>query len=272
MKIATFNVNGINGRLPVLLRWLAASKPDIVCLQELKAPDEKFPEAAIREAGYGAIWHGQKSWNGVAILARDAVPTEIRRGLPGDADDSHSRYIEAEVHGLIVGCLYLPNGNPAPGPKFDYKLAWFERLIVHAAELLRDKTPVVLAGDYNVMPTDLDVYAPERWVDDALFRPEIKAAFHRLIAQGWTDALRALHPGERIYTFWDYFRNRWARNAGLRIDHLLLSPATAGRLVAAEVDREVRGWEKASDHAPTWIQLADRTSAGKRAAVRTAIR
>ena len=257
MRIATFNVNGVNGRLPVLLRWLAEAKPDVVCLQELKAPQEKFPEAAIREAGYGAIWHGQKSWNGVAILARGAEPIETGRGLPGDPEDAQSRYIEAAVAGILIGCLYLPNGNPAPGPKFDYKLRWFERLIAHAAELLALDTPVVLAGDYNVMPTDLDVYTPERWTDDALFRPEVREAFVRLTAQGWIDALRTLHPGERIYTFWDYFRNAWTRNAGLRIDHLLLSPPLAGRLVAAGVDREVRGWEKASDHAPTWVELAD---------------
>ena len=257
MKIATFNVNGVNGRLPVLLRWLAEGAPDVVCLQELKAPQEKFPEAAIRGAGYGAIWHGQKSWNGVAILTRGAEPVEIRRGLPGDPDDAHSRYIEAAFDGLLIGCLYLPNGNPAPGPKFDYKLRWFERLKVHAAELLAAGAPVVLAGDYNVMPTELDVYKPERWVDDALFRPEVRAAFHGLVAQGWTDALRSLHPGERIYTFWDYFRNAYGRNAGLRIDHLLLSPSIANRLAAAGVDRRVRGWEKASDHAPTWIELTD---------------
>jgi exodeoxyribonuclease-3 len=256
MKIATFNVNGVNGRLPVLLRWLAETRPDIACLQELKAPEEKFPQAAIKQAGYGAIWHGQKSWNGVAILARGIQPTE-RRGLPGDPDDLHSRYIETAIAGVIVGCLYLPNGNPAPGPKFDYKLRWFERLASHASSLLATGKPVVLAGDYNVMPTDLDVYKPERWVDDALFRPEVRAAFHRLTAQGWTDALRKLHPDQRIYTFWDYLRNAFGRNAGLRIDHLLLSPAVAGRLVASEVDREVRGWEKASDHAPTWIELAE---------------
>jgi exodeoxyribonuclease-3 len=256
MKIATFNVNGVNGRLPVLLRWLAHAEPDIVCLQELKAPQEKFPEAALRAAGYRAIWHGQKSWNGVAILSRGAQPIETGRGLPGDPDDTHSRYIEAAIDGMLVGCLYLPNGNPAPGPKFDYKLRWFERLIAHASELLVLKQPVVLAGDYNVMPTDLDVYAPERWVDDALFRPEVREAFRRLTAQGWTDALRALHPNARIYTFWKFFRNAYARNAGLRIDHLLLSPSLAGRLVAAEVDRDARGWEKASDHAPTWIELA----------------
>jgi exodeoxyribonuclease-3 len=262
MKLATFNVNGVNGRLPVLLRWLSQAKPDAVCLQELKAPQEKFPEVAIRDAGYGAVWHGQKSWNGVAILARGSEPIETRRGLPGDPDDTHSRYIEAAVNGILIGCLYLPNGNPAPGPKFDYKLRWFERLIDHAADLLALDTPVVLAGDYNVMPTDLDVYAPERWLDDALFRPEIRDAFHRLTAQGWLDALRALYPGERIYTFWDYFRNRYARNAGLRIDHLLLSPWLAGRLAAAGVDREVRGWEKASDHAPTWVEIAEDKRAG----------
>ena len=255
MKIATFNVNGINGRLAVLLRWLEQAAPDIVCLQELKATQERFPQAAIREAGYGAIWHGQKSWNGVAILARGVDPIETRRGLPGDPDDGQSRYLEAAVRGVIVGCLYLPNGNPAPGPKFDYKLRWFERLTAHAAELLAHDAPIILAGDFNVMPTDLDVYKPERWLDDALFRPEVRGAFHALIAQGWTDALRTLHPQERIYTFWDYFRNAYARDAGLRIDHLLLSPRLAGRLAAAGVDRDVRGWEKASDHAPTWIEL-----------------
>ena len=257
MKIATFNVNGVNGRLPVLMRWLAEAKPDVACLQELKAPDEKFPEPAIRQAGYRAVWHGQKGWNGVAILARDRTPMETRRGLPGDADDAHSRYIEAAVEGVLIGCLYMPNGNPAPGPKFDYKLRWFDRLATHAAEFLATGMPVVLVGDFNVMPTGLDVYKPERWVDDALFRPEVRKAFHDLLAQGWTDAVRALHPGERIYSFWDYFRNAWARNAGLRIDHLLLSPSIVDRLRAAEVDRQVRGWEKASDHAPAWIELAD---------------
>jgi exodeoxyribonuclease-3 len=260
MKIATFNVNGVNGRLPLLLRWLADAKPAIVCLQELKTPHEKFPEAALKEAGYGAIWHGQKGWNGVAILARGGMPVETRRGLPGDPEDIHSRYIEADIKGLIVGCIYLPNGNPAPGPKFDYKLRWFQRLASYAKKQLAKDIPIVLAGDYNVMPTDLDVYKPESWRNDALFRPEVKKAFHGLIAQGWTDALRKLHPDERIYTFWDYFRNHWPRNAGLRIDHLLLSPSIAGRLKAAGVDREVRGWEKASDHAPTWIELADRPS------------
>jgi exodeoxyribonuclease-3 len=257
MKIATYNVNGVNGRLPVLLRWLEVAAPDIVCLQELKAPEEKFPAAAIRKAGYNAIWHGQKSWNGVAILTRGAAPIERRRVLPGDAEDTNSRYIEATVGGLVIGCLYLPNGNPAPGPKFDYKLRWFQRLTVHAAELLASGVPVVLAGDYNVIPTDLDVYKPERWVDDALFRPEVREAFRILVGQGWTDAIRALHPGERVYTFWDYFRNAYARDAGLRIDHLLLSPAVADRLKASGVDREVRGWEKSSDHAPAWIELAD---------------
>ncbi|HEY8575989.1 MAG TPA: exodeoxyribonuclease III [Devosia sp.] len=255
MKIATYNVNGVNGRLLVLLRWLAEEAPDVVCLQELKAPDERFPIKAIEEAGYGAIWHGQKSWNGVAILARGATPVETRRGLPGDPEDQHSRYLEAAVQGLIIGCLYLPNGNPAPGPKFEYKLRWFERLTAHAQGLLDSKLPVILAGDYNVMPTDLDVYKPERWQDDALFRPEVRAAFHGLVGQGWTDALRTLHPGERIFTFWDYFRNAYARDAGLRIDHLLLAPAVASSLADAGVHRHVRGWDKSSDHAPTWIRL-----------------
>jgi exodeoxyribonuclease-3 len=257
MKIATYNVNSVNARLPVLLRWLAEAAPDIVCLQELKAPQEKFPETAIKDAGYQAIWHGQKSYNGVAILTRGEQPHEIRRVLPGDPEDSHSRYIEASVNGILVGCLYLPNGNPAPGPKFDYKLKWFERLTIHAASLLAAKQPVVLTGDYNVMPTELDVYKPESWVDDALFRPETRAAFQKLSAQGWTDAIRKLHPGEKIYTFWDYFRNAYGRNAGLRIDHFLLSPELAPRLKAAGVDRDVRGWEKSSDHAPAWIELAD---------------
>jgi exodeoxyribonuclease-3 len=261
MRIATYNVNGINGRLTNLLGWLGQAAPDIVCLQELKAPDEKFPETALRAAGYRAIWHGQKSWNGVAILARGAQPVETRRGLPGDPDDTHSRYIEAAIDGMIVGCLYLPNGNPVPGPKFDYKLRWFDRLAEHAASLLATGEPVALAGDYNVMPTDLDVYAPERWVDDALFRPEVREAYRRLVEQGWTDALRALHPGERIYTFWKYFRNAFAHDAGLRIDHLLLSPPLAERLTAAGVDREARGREHASDHAPAWIELAEPTKA-----------
>ena len=258
MRIATYNVNGINGRLPVLLRWLTETKPDIVCLQELKAPQEKFPEEAIINAGYNAIWHGQKSWNGVAILSRDAKPREVRRALPGDEEDSHSRYIEAEIGDIIIGCLYLPNGNPAPGPKFDYKLQWFERLTSHAAELFESDKPVILTGDYNVMPTELDVYKPERWVDDALFRPETRSAFKKLVAQGWTDAIRKLYPDEVIYTFWDYFRNAYGRNAGLRIDHFLLSPQLNKRLVAGGVDRNVRGWEKTSDHAPVWIELKDK--------------
>src|SRR6187402_1717373 len=235
MKIATYNVNGVNGRLPVLLRWLAETAPDVVCLQELKAPDEKFPEQQIIDAGYHAIWHGQKSWNGVAILSRTPIK-ELRRGLPGDPDDTHSRYIEAFVNDMVIGCLYLPNGNPAPGIKLDYKLRWFERLTEHAAGLYAHGLPVILAGDYNVMPTELDVYKPERWVDDALFRPEVRTAFQKLVAQGWTDALRKLHPGETIYTFWDYFRNAYGRNAGLRIDHFLLSPQVDKRLLKAGVD------------------------------------
>lgn len=255
MKIATYNVNGVNGRLPVLLRWLEQEKPDIVCLQELKAPQEKFPEQAIIDAGYNAIWHGQKSWNGVAILSRGLEIKETRRGLPGDEEDLHSRYIEAFVGGIIVGCLYLPNGNPAPGPKLDYKMKWFERLTLHAKELLSYELPVVLVGDYNVMPTELDVYKPERWVDDALFRPEVRAAFHNLVAQGWTDAIRKLYPTEKIFTFYDYFRNAYSRDAGLRIDHFLLNPILSERLVSAGVNRDVRGWEKSSDHCPVYIEL-----------------
>jgi exodeoxyribonuclease III len=243
--------------LPVLLRWLAESRPDVVCLQELKAPDEKFPEQAIADAGYSAIWHGQKSWNGVAILSKGLPIQEVRRTLPEDPSDTHSRYIEAIINGMLIGCLYLPNGNPAPGPKFDYKLSWFERLKAHAAYLLSEEVPVILAGDYNVMPTNLDVYKPERWLDDALFRPETREAFKTLVDQGWTDAIRKLYPDEVIYTFWDYFRNAYGRNAGLRIDHFLLSPQVSGRLVAGGVDKHVRGWEKSSDHAPTWIELAD---------------
>lgn len=256
MKIATYNVNGVNGRLPVLLRWLEETSPDVVCLQELKAPQEKFPELAIKDAGYNAIWHGQKSWNGVAILAKNEIK-ELRRGLPGDPEDLHSRYIEALVDGIVVGCLYLPNGNPAPGPKLDYKLAWFERFSQHAAELLKLDLPVVLAGDYNVMPTELDVYKPERWVDDALFRPEVRAAFKSIVDQGWTDAIRKLYPTEKIYTFYDYFRNAYGRDAGLRIDHFLLNPQLEKRLVDAAVDRNVRGWEKTSDHCPVWIELSE---------------
>jgi exodeoxyribonuclease-3 len=257
MKIATYNVNGVNGRLPVLLRWLAETAPDVVCLQELKAPQEKFPEEAIKDTGYGAIWQGQKSWNGVAILARNAQPKEIRRGLPGNADDEQSRYIEAVVNDIVIGCLYLPNGNPAPGPKFDYKLQWFEQFAKHAKQLLKEGLPVVLAGDYNVIPTEMDAYKPERWVEDALFRPESRAAFKKLVAQGWTDAIRKLYPNETIYTFWDYFRNAYGRNAGLRIDHFLLSPQLDKRLVAAGVDHHVRGWEKTSDHGPVWIEVRD---------------
>ena len=260
MKIATYNVNGLSSRLPVLLRWLDEKKPDIACLQELRAPDEKFPEAAIRAAGYGAIWHGQKSWNGVAILAKGAKPVETRRGLRGDPDDTHSRYIEARIGDLIAGCVYLPNGNPAPGPKFDYKLAWFKRLNAYASKLLKSGGPVLLCGDYNAVPTELDAYKPERWVGDAVFFPQTRELYRRLVTQGWTDALRATHPGEAIYTYWDYFRDAFARNAGLRMDHLLLSPTLAPRLTAAGVDREVRSWEKTSDHAPTWVELSEKRS------------
>jgi len=257
LKIATFNINGITARLPNLLRWLATASPDVACLQELKIPHDRFPKEAIEAAGYGVIWHGQKSFNGVAILARGKQPVEVRRVLPGDPDDLHSRYIEGHVGDLLVGCLYLPNGNPAPGPKLDYKVRWLERLSLHAKSLLAQGGQVVLAGDYNVIPTELDVYDPLTWLKDALFLPQVREAFAQLLAQGWTDALRDQHPDEPIYTFWDYFRNHYSRDRGLRIDHLLLSPVLERRLLAAGVDREVRGWERASDHAPTWVLLAD---------------
>jgi exodeoxyribonuclease-3 len=257
MRVVTYNINGIGARLPGLTRFLAENSPDVVCLQELKAPHENFPEAEIRAAGYGVIWHGQKSWNGVAILARGAEPKEIRRTLPGDPQDLHSRYIEATVHDVTVGCLYLPNGNPAPGPKFDYKLKWLDRLIEHAAELVKSASAVILAGDYNVIPTKRDVYKPERWVDDALFRTEVREEFGRLMSQGWTDAIRRRYPEETIYTFWDFFRNAYQRDAGLRIDHLLLNPALVDRMTDAGVYRNVRGWERPSDHAPVWVDVRD---------------
>lgn len=257
MKIATYNVNGVNARLPVLLRWLEQTAPDVVCLQELKAPDEKFPHTALLDAGYNAIWQGQKSWNGVAILARNMQPEQTMSNLPGDPEDDQSRYIEAKINGVLIGCIYLPNGNPWPGPKFDYKLRWFERLITHAARLLDSDVPVLLAGDYNVMPNELDVYKPERWLNDALFRTEVRSAFQTLLVQGWTDAIRKVYPQEKIYTQWDYVRNSFSRDAGLRIDHFLLSPHLNNRLIAAGVDRFVRGWEKTSDHAPVWIKLDD---------------
>jgi exodeoxyribonuclease-3 len=257
MKIATFNVNGIRSRLSNLVEWLEREKPDVVCLQELKASEDAFPQLALRAAGYEAIWNGQKSWNGVAILARNVIPIETRRVLPEGDDDSHSRYIEGTVKDLLVGCLYLPNGNPQPGPKFEYKLAWFERLIRYAATLCQSGHPVVLAGDYNVVPTDFDIYNPRSWLKDALLQPQTRDAYQRLLAQGWTDALRARFPDKRVYTFWDYFRQHWQTNSGLRIDHLLLNPLLSSRLVEAGVDTWVRGQPGASDHAPTWVLLKD---------------
>ncbi len=255
MKVATFNINNINRRLPNLLRWLRSARPDIVCLQELKATDGEFPLAAIEKAGYRAVWRGQKSWNGVAILSRKAEPVLIRTALPGDASDHEARYIEAAINGIIIACLYAPNGNPQPGPKFDYKLAWLRRLRTHAAKFLKQDLPVVLAGDYNVAPTTLDIYPTRSWDKDALIQPKSRAAFASLVDQGWTDAIRTLHPTQPMYTFWDYKRNRWQRDAGLRLDHLLLSPELAPRLAKAGVDRKVRGEEGASDHAPAWIVL-----------------
>ena len=255
LKLATWNLNGIGSRLPHLLDWLARERPDVVALQELKATDAAFPVQALEQAGYGALWQGQRAWNGVALLARDGMPVEARRGLPGDPADSQSRYLEAAVHGIVVGALYLPNGNPQPGPKFDYKLAWMRRLAKHAASLVRLPHPVVLMGDFNVIPTDEDVYDPKSWRKDALIQPETREAFSTLLAQGWTDALRTIAGDARIYTFWDYFRQHAERDRGLRIDHLLLNPVLAKRLVDAGVDRWVRLQAKASDHAPTWIEV-----------------
>ena len=256
MRIATFNINNVNKRLDNLLAWLEREAPDVVCLQELKADQRQFPVKTIEAAGYGAVWRGQRTWNGVAILARGAEPMMTRRALPGDPDDDQARYVEAAVNGILVASLYLPNGNPRPGPKFDYKLAWFERLNAHARELIEAGVPAVLAGDFNVVPTDADIYSPKSWRKDALLQPETRAAWARLLDQGWTDALRRFHP-EPVWTFWDYFRDHWQRDAGLRIDHLAVSPTLAPRLVGAGVDRWVRGEEGASDHAPTWIELSD---------------
>ena len=257
MKLATFNINNINRRLPNLLAWLAEAEPDIVCLQELKCVDADFPHGALEEAGYGAVWKGQSTWNGVAILARGTTPVITRSELPGDPSDKQSRYIEAAVEGILVACLYAPNGNPQPGPKFAYKLAWSGRLIAHAAELFDTGLPVALIGDYNIVPEPRDIYASKSYDDNALVQPESREVFARLLAQGWTDALRKKHPDEAIYTFWDYMRKRWERNGGLRLDHLLLSKKLARRLKAAEVDRETRGLEGASDHAPVWVELKD---------------
>ncbi|KQP18021.1 exodeoxyribonuclease III [Pseudorhodoferax sp. Leaf267] len=255
MRIASFNINDIRRRLPLLLAWLDVTRPDVVALQELKATEAQFPHEEIRQAGYEGLVVGEKTWNGVALLARGAAPLEIRRALPGDAQDRQARYLEAAVQGLVVAALYVPNGNPQPGPKFDYKLAWCERLRVHARELKKTGHPVVLAGDFNVVPKDVDIYDPAHWQDNALLQPQVRAAYARLLRQGWTDALRATHPRERIYTFWSYMRNRWPRDAGLRIDHLLLSPSLKPRLTGAGVDRELRGFENASDHAPVWVEL-----------------
>ena len=255
MKIATFNINGINKRLDNLLGWLGRSRPDVVCLQELKAEQGAFPARILRSLGYGAVWQGERSWNGVAILARGLDPVVTRSILPGNPEDRQARYIEAAVHGVLIASIYLPNGNPQPGPKFDYKLAWFERLMAHAAELMAAGVPVVLAGDYNVVPTAHDIY-PTRSLDhNALIQPESRQAFARLLAQGWTDALRKLRPDGPLWTFWDYKRERWAADKGMRLDHFLVSPAVSERLVDGGVDRWVRGEENASDHAPAWIVL-----------------
>lgn len=256
LKLATYNVNGIAARLPHLLEWLQEAQPDIVALQELKATDDAFPVGALQDAGYGAIWQGQRSWNGVALLGRGIVPVESRHGLPGDTTDDQSRYIEAAIHGIVVGALYLPNGNPQPGPKFDYKLRWMARLQRHAQTLVGLPHPVVLLGDFNVIPTDADVYDAKAWRKDALMQPEVREAYAALLAQGWTDALQEVFGDEQVYTFWDYFRQHAERDRGLRIDHLLLNPELAKLLKSAGVDRGVRLKDKASDHAPTWIEVS----------------
>ena len=255
MKVATFNINNVNKRLPNLLAWLAAAAPDVVCLQELKAEDRAFPIVALEDAGYGAVWRGQRSWNGVAILARGATPVLTRRALPGDPADDQARYIEAAVDGVLIASLYLPNGNPWPGPKFDYKLAWFERLIAHAAELMSAGVPVVLAGDYNVVPTEADIYPGHHEQANALLQPKSRAAFGRLLDQGWVDALRHGQPEGPLWTFWGYLRHRWPNDKGMRLDHFLLTPDLASALSGAGVDRAARGEVGASDHAPTWIDL-----------------
>lgn len=255
MKIASFNINNVNKRLANLLSWMAKAEPDVVCLQELKAEQRAFPVSAFRELGYRAVWQGERSWNGVAILTRNCDPVLTRSALPGDSGDRQARYIEAAVNGVLIACIYLPNGNPQPGPKFEYKLAWFERLLTYAAELMMADIPVVLAGDYNVVPTDQDIY-PTRSLDkNALIQPESRQAFARLLAQGWTDALRHLYPKGPLWTFWDYKRERWPANKGMRLDHFLLSPKISERLVDGGVDQWVRGEENASDHAPAWIEL-----------------
>ncbi|MBA3879755.1 MAG: exodeoxyribonuclease III [Sphingobium sp.] len=258
MKIVTFNVNGIKARLPRLIEYLSEQRPDIVCLQELKSSDDTLPIGDVETAGYGAVWHGQKGFNGVAILARGTTPVERQKGLGGEPEDDHSRYVEAEVDGLIVASIYLPNGNPQPGPKFDYKLRWIDRLRARARDLLAEERPVVLAGDYNVIPNDDDTFSVSAMASDALMQPESRAGFRALVAQGWTDALRTRHPRGGVWTFWDYQAGAWQRDAGFRIDHLLLSPQAADRLIDAGVDKDYRAREKASDHAPTWAALRDR--------------
>ena len=266
MKIATLNVNDVKKRLANLLGWLRQVRPDVACLQELKATDAEFPIAAIKKAGYGAIWCAQKSWNGVAILGQDCEPVVTRTSLPGDPEDTQRRYIEAAINGVLIASIYAPNGNPQPGPKFKYKLAWMKRLLTHAAELYALDAPVVLAGDFNVVPTDSDIYPSKSYANNALVQPEPRALFRRIIDQGWIDAIRTVHPDAPMFTFWDYKRNRWERDAGLRIDHLLLNPKAAKRLVDAGVDREVRGVVGASDHAPAWIVLRDASAARRKSA------
>ena len=257
MRIATYNINDINKRFAVLATWLDAARPDVVCLQELKAMDAAFPDQALQALGYHAVWAGQKSWNGVAILARGtARPVVTRHNLPGDPDDSQARYVEAAVNGVLIGCLYAPNGNPRPGPKYDYKLSWTRRLLAHAETLLAANIPLVLAGDFNIVPEARDIYPTTSWDEDALVQPEVRALYRDLLGQGWTDGLRTLYPNEdQLYTFWSYKRQRFQRNAGLRLDHILLSPALAENLTRGGIDKGVRGLDNASDHCPVWVEV-----------------
>ncbi|WP_346986044.1 exodeoxyribonuclease III [Chryseobacterium sp. POE27] len=255
MKIATYNVNGVNGRLPVLLKWLEETNPDIICLQELKATQENFPIKEINKAGYQAIWNGQKQWNGVAILSKDLEITEVQRQLPGDPEDLQSRYLEAIIDQMVICCVYIPNGNPYPGPKYDYKQAWLKRLKKRTREFITMELPAIIIGDFNIIPTAKDVYKPEKWENDALYRIEMRKAYQSLIKLGWTDSLRTLYPEDTIYTFWDYLFKAYDRNAGIRLDHILLSPYLKNSLKSAGVDKHVRGWVKSSDHAPVWIEI-----------------
>ena len=255
IKVASFNINGIKARLPRLLEWLSETRPSVACLQEIKTQDEGFPAADFEAIGYKAIWHGQKGFNGVAILADGEQPIEVQRGLAGEPEDEHSRYIEADVFGIRVACIYLPNGNPQPGPKFDYKLRWMDRLRARMQAITAEEVPAIVTGDYNVIPFDRDVWSPPSMAPDALMQPASRDAYMRLLNDGWTDAVATHNPRGGVWTFWDYQAGAWQRDHGFRIDHALLSPELADRLVSCGVDKAHRGREKASDHAPVWVVL-----------------